>query len=250
VDDPTTGYKVRLVSVASFYDAATTSSLEQVIFKVTPQLSESRRVEYTPVTPIHMPGSIQIYKNTLSREFSLTAKLISRSSEEATQNMESMQLLRGWCMPYFGQSSTLTEEQRLYRTDQATARANQTDTRESQITPANTRAARGVELLGAPPDVLYLYAYASTEQRTPTSDRATYSGQRAINIHKVPVVITSLDFSFPDDVDYIPSLEINGISSPFPTRMEVRLSLAETHSPSEYQRFNLADFKTGRLVNF
>ena len=159
------GYRVRLIAVASFYGAANSSEMQQVIFKVTPTLTESRRVEYNPVSPVHLPGSIQIYKNTSSREFSLVAPLISRTPAEALENMINLQLLRGWCTPYFGQSSSLSQSQRDIR-------SNLKDSPD-QIAKLPV-VDRGVELLGAPPDVLYLYAYSSADQRSTTQDNTRY----------------------------------------------------------------------------
>jgi hypothetical protein len=187
-----------------------------------------------------MPGSIQVYKNTSSRDFNITATFVSKTPDQALENMNYLQLLRGWTTPYFGRSSTLSEAQRRFRADVK-------DSTESVATDPNVRAAdRGTELLGAPPDVLYLYGYASSDQRQ--TAEGGFQLQSAVNIHKVPVVMTSLDIAFPSDVDYIPSSDV--LPSPFPTKMEVSISLIETHSPSEYQQFSLADFKTGRLVNF
>lgn len=95
-----------------------------------------------------------------------------------------------------------------------------------------------VELLGAPPEVLYLYAYAGD---------ASIRSQSWVNIHRVPVVITNLSITYPDDVDYIPT---SLGPEPFPVRIEVSITLAETHSPMEYENFSLMDFKMGKLEYF
>lgn len=238
------GYKVRLVSVSSYYTAPGSDEFEQVVFANTPTLTERRSVEYTPVSPIHMPGSIQIYRNTSSREFGVQAKFISRTPDEALTNQQTIQLLRGWCEPYFGSSSTLTDSQVQYRREQSTDARRQADGTANQ----RDRIREGIELLGAPPDVLYLYAYSSNSQRADTTQAQTLSNQRGINLHKVPVVITALEIVFPEDVDYIPTSD--AVPSPFPVRLDVNIQLAETHSPAEYSRFSLSDFKKGRLVNF
>lgn len=236
------GYRVRLVSVASFLRATSASAFEQVIFKISPVLTESRRVEYSPVSPIHMPGSIQVYKNTPSRDFRIEATLISRTQEEALDNMKQLQLLRAWCMPYFGESTTLDNNQEVFRRQM----------RDSEFAARQPRdlasISSGVEILGAPPDVLYLYGYSSSNHRPGGSTSGNLSKAQAVNIHKVPVVLTGLSFSYPNDVDYLPTSDV--ITSPFPVKMMVGIDLAETHSPSEYQTFKLSDFKTGSLVNF
>jgi hypothetical protein len=237
-------FKMRLVSV--------TNNSEAVIFDVTPTLSESRRVEYTAVTPIHMPGSVQVYKSTGSRSFSLAAKLISRTPDEASTNKRRLQLMRAWQMPYFGSasgSSSLTAVQVSNREQlavlQRTGNGAPIDLRHAQVTGQNGSTTdmdisdQGFSLLGAPPSVLYLYAYSSAAE----NGRST----GIPNLNRIPVVIESFETSFPDDVDYIASSD-NQV--PFPVRIEVTLGLLETHSPTEYTRFSLDQFKSGTLINF
>lgn len=253
-------YKVRLISVASL---AGIGSYDEVVFNVTPRFSESREVEYTSLTPIHLPGGIQVYKNTRARTFSLTAHLVSRTMEEATVNMIYLQTLRGWTMPYFGNSSTTaaavdqrkaasdaqkSKEQDYYTTDRLERSLDANEQNKTALARQKS-GGTGVELLGAPPDVLYLYAYSSGVSSGTGQDRPNKFG---VNINKVPVVVTSLNITYPDDVDYIPTYS-NGDprkSEPFPVKMDVDISLTETHSPREYERFDLMKYKKGVLVNF
>lgn len=87
-------YKVKLVNQ---------NSDEKVIFKVSPELSENRTVNYTPLEPVQAPGQIFIYKNTSSRTFDLgDVKFISRTQEEAKKNLEDIQMIRSWTVPWFG----------------------------------------------------------------------------------------------------------------------------------------------------
>lgn len=201
------GYKVRLFAVRGFPS-------ERVIFEVSPTVSESRSVEYSPVSPVHMPGSIQVYKRTGSRSFSIGAKFVSRNIAQATQNMQYLQTLRGWTMPYFGLRTHLD----------ATLQNKDTG-----------------PMLGAPPDVLYLYAYSDASGANNDRDGAFQT-----NLKKIPVVITNLSFDYPEDVDYIPTAS----GDPFPVKMEVKIDLAETHSPKGYEEFSLSLFKQGKLVQF
>lgn len=227
-------YRVRLIPVSVLSSGADTSTirLSQVNFDATPAVSESRTVEYVSSSPVHMPGSVLMYKRTNGRTFSLTAHFISRNASDAAKNMQRLQLLRSWTMPYFGQTTT-----------NASPTEKQTQSRV---------AGSGYELRGAPPDVLYFYAYASS---TPDSS----SDLALTNLARIPVVLTSLDITYPDDVDYIPTsvsvLKPNGsISStdavPFPVKMDVGMTLMETHSPTEYQSFDLLKYKSGTLVGF
>lgn len=91
--------------------------------------------------------------------------------------------------------------------------------------------------IGSPPEVLYLYGYS--EDGVSKSDTVQ-------NIRRVPVVLTSVSFSYPNDVDYIPTLD--GV--PFPTVMTVTLELKETKSPHEIEQFSLADFRDGKLIGW
>jgi hypothetical protein len=251
--DSENNYKVRLIPIASLTYGGDPSSIResQVAFDVTPSFSETRTAEYTPVTPVHMPGAMQVYKHTNSRQFEITAHFISRNVQDAIKNMGYLQKLRGWLMPYFGATDTITDTQRQ-------ARANASYTQTNQNLQPQTEAERdagtrrriqseGVQLRGAPPDVLYLYAYSSG------ANDLRGIGPR-VNINRVPVVMTNLGITYPEDVDYIPVYDPEGSPSqttePFPRKMDVTISLVETHSPREYEKFDLMAYKLGNLVNF
>jgi len=224
-------FKVRLVPVSALRAGADVDSIrsKEVAFRVTPALTESRSVEYSTSSPVHMPGSIQVFKRSASRSFEITAPLISRNGRDALRNMRYLQLLRSWTLPYFGQTDT-------------------TGTSGTQ-----QRVSEDTQLRGAPPDVLYLYAYADQAA-------ALYQGGfNPINLSRIPVVLTSLSITYPEDVDYIPtSALIDGSTNqidtatavPFPIKLSVSISLLETHSPSEYERFDLNKYKTGTLQGF
>ena len=79
--------------------------------------------------------------------------------------------------------------------------------------------------LGAPPPVLKI------------------SGYGVKNISPIPVVLESYSTNWPNDVDYINTLE----GEPFPVIMDIELTLKESYSPAEYSRFNLAGYKSGIL---
>lgn len=249
IDGFDNSYRVKLISVASlrFSDP---SRLEQVVFDVTPIVSESRTVDYSGVTPIHMPGGIQIYKKTNSRTFEISAHLISRNRDDATENMYRLQTLRGWTMPYFGTGSdsasgvrsqqAASDEELTSRTDQTATSDNQSAGSGESLEVILKRLKAGVNLLGAPPDVLYFYAYSK-----PVTKRGS---DALVNLNRIPVVITNLSFDYPEDVDYMPTNF--GNKEPMPVKMDVRISLVETHSPVEYQEFSLADYKAGRLASF
>lgn len=248
-------YKVQLIPISSLRDGAYNDIYNsRVVFEVTPSFAESRTADYSAVTPAHMPGSIQMYRSTQSRTFSITAKLISRTSQEAQVNRRYLQILRGWLMPYFGATNTLSEQNKQARIelnqkiDNVQAAKQGVDQQTSTQLDA-LRKQIGVQLTGAPPDVLYLYAYSAS---------ANYgTGERLMgtsNVNRVPVVMSSLNITYPEDVDYIPVSETLTTTTqsvePFPVSINVDLTLLETHSPNEYERFDLNAYKAGKLANF
>jgi hypothetical protein len=215
-------------------------SRDLVVFDVVPDVSETRSVEYKSMNPVHSPGTIYAYSHTPSRVFAINnARLISRTPLEASKNMIKLQRLRSWTLPYFGSAS-------------------------------NGR-------LGLPPDVLSLYAFAAEPIRTvakttisnpdrpdigeSTNTSTSTSRGSQFNLHNIPVVLNNLQITYPSDVDYIPTaafreetlqgdfIEIPA-GEPFPTIMSVDLNLFETQSPSDFNRFNLDDYRRGRLKGF
>ena len=244
-------YRVRLIPIASlaYGEDVETIRNSQVAFDVTPAFSETRSAEYTPVTPVHMPGAVQVYKHTNSRQFEITAHFVSRNVSDAIKNMGYLQKLRGWLMPYFGSTNTLTDSQKEARSNRIRTNTEQVplsaEERDAEL--RNRIQSEGIQLRGAPPDVLYLYAYSTK------SNDLRGIGPR-VNINRVPVVMTNLSITYPEDVDYIPVYDpedapTNAVE-PFPRKMDVSISLVETHSPREYERFDLLAYKLGNLPNF
>lgn len=246
-------YKVRLIPIASLLYGGDPASIResQVAFDVTPTFSETRTADYAAVTPVHMPGAMQVYKHTNSRQFEITAHLISRNVADAIANMKRLQTLRGWLMPYFGGTDTLTKGNTEARKSKSYGiGGDQQSPLTSEERDAKVRErvqSEGVQLRGAPPDILYLYAYS-------TGANDLRGGGPVVNINRVPVVVTSLGIVYPEDVDYIPVHDPQTMpttkTEPFPKKLDVSLSLVETHSPREYERFDLLAYKLGNLVNF
>lgn len=182
----------------------------RVVFDVTPEITESRNVNYKAMDPVHAPGQIMVFTNTQSRTFSMSGiKLVSRTPQEAEINLRKLQQLRSWCMPRFGMNSSTADD-------------------------------LGEELLGLPPPVLFLTAYSRSGTNP---DSATL---RLENINNVPVVITSLTIPYPTDVDYINT----PAGVPVARIMTIDVQLTETHSPTEYDNFSLSQFRAGTLRNF
>ena len=84
--------------------------------------------------------------------------------------------------------------------------------------------------LGAPPPTLIL------------------KGFRGKLVGPVPVVITSLNWNWPKDVDYLPTNEfVNGNAIPFPAVMTISIQLVESFSTTQFNQFNLADYRNGDM---
>lgn len=218
---------------------------ESVIFESTPDIIETRNVNYSSMEPTHMPGQIYTYKGTSSRVYNVSnIRFISRTRGEAQRNLIWLHRLRGWCMPEFG---TQGGEQNLDAVvwpewDTANADAENTARKQSvdefdrsSILEDQKRATAnfGVNPLGTPPDILYFSAYSS-------------SNQVGAHINRVPVLIQQLSVPYPSDVDYITTA--GGV--PMPTIMSLDITLIETHAPTEFEQFNLGAFKQGLLGGF
>lgn len=216
----------------------------KVTFEVSPELVETRTVNYSSLDPVHMPGQIYVFKNTQARTFSVSgAKLISNTPQEAENTLSKLRLLRGWTMPRFGiNSSTATA---VVQSNQALLNsfANQNSSSLFNDLSLLQPASNG-EMLGAPPEVLYFSAYSNTMVSSGSvNGQAIASG----HIARVPVVIQSLTIPFPTDVDYIISATTK---TAIPLIMSVDVTLLESHSAQEYEQFSLDEYKAGILRGF
>lgn len=173
--------------------------IRSVVFKVMPEVYESRTVEYEAVAPPQNPGAFQKYKGTGSTQWTVNATLICRTIPEATENLRMLNTLRAWTMPFFGARTQVTN-------------------------PLKT---------GAPPPVLQ------------------FSGWRTGMISPIPTVITSLTWTFPQDVDYIPANALDGSGQliPFPTVLRVAIQLVESFSAEQFNGFDLQHMHTGDWEN-
>jgi hypothetical protein len=87
--------EVRLIS----RDGAAGNVQHGVRFFVTPELSESRTVLYDEMSDIRFPGGMLIYIGTQLRTYSITAKMISRTRQEADLTYTYTHILKSWTMP-------------------------------------------------------------------------------------------------------------------------------------------------------
>ena len=75
---------------------------EQIIFDVMPEIYETRSVEYESISPPQSPAAFQKYKGTASVQWTINATLVCRTQNEATNNLQTLNTLRAWTMPFFG----------------------------------------------------------------------------------------------------------------------------------------------------
>ena len=243
-----TRFKTRLLSVYAAVESPQARRYHTVIFDVTPDISVSRSTEYTQLNPIHLPGTIFVYKNTGHRTFTLTAKFVSRTPQEAENNLRYRQLLQSWQLPFFGLGSryyrgNAAARNAEYKQEQQN-RANLQGTDSASRVGGNSGGQTGDPFLGAPPEVLYFYAYA--DATNPDVDKRSFAGS-GVNLQRIPVVLSDFNFSLPVDVDYIPTLKDK---IPFPIVYTASITLLETHSPREFETFSLENYRRGRLEAF
>lgn len=74
-------------------------ALRTVIFEVSPTVSESRAANYVD-RAIPGPAGIIVYAKTENRRFTISARLVSRTLEEAKINYRNSNLLRSWLIPH------------------------------------------------------------------------------------------------------------------------------------------------------
>lgn len=77
----------------------------ELIFDVMPQIDESRQVDYDALQLVHHPGPIQKYRSTGARSWSIRGKLITRNRAEATKNLDIINMVRSWGMPFYGEGT-------------------------------------------------------------------------------------------------------------------------------------------------
>lgn len=135
-----------------------------VEFNVSPTIAESRGVSYASTDLLHHPGQMQVYRSTAARHWSIAGMFVSRTAEEAQRNLNYINLLRSWSMPYFGTGTEADEK-----------------TNQSHTSTGGVSGSR----FGAPPDTLMLSAYGETM------------------IGPVACVLTNSSWTWPNEVQYI-----------------------------------------------
>lgn len=171
------------------------SNGDHVVFRATPEVEESGSTIYQKEDAIRVASSFLIWLGSPSRNFNISAKLISRTVAEAEENYKFVSLLRAWRMPSNGAGTG---------------------------TLGNDKAA---------PETLRLWGY---------------DGDNKGHFLGIPVVVESLGLTFPEDTDYITT----SAGYQMPIVMPVSLTLVETHTASDIEKFNYGAYKQGVLVEW
>jgi hypothetical protein len=69
---------------------------------VTPELNETRTVNYQEISEMRQAGGILIYIGTQARTYQITARMVSRSQREADLTYKYTHLLKSWTVPRKG----------------------------------------------------------------------------------------------------------------------------------------------------
>lgn len=99
-EDNTSTLKVKITQNPKVGD-----SPNELVFKVMPRIEESGGAEYDPIVPLQHPGAIQKFRNSTPRTWTITGRLISRTMDEATENLAIMNMIRAWRMPFYGEGT-------------------------------------------------------------------------------------------------------------------------------------------------
>lgn len=227
---------------------------EFVVFEAMPDVTETRRANYTQQEPIHGPGGIMVYKNTPSRAFNFSnIRLVSRTSEEATTNMVYLHILKSWLLPQFGNNSAVAisaEAKRRAKEIEDSQKNEGTSVESGEAEDPNNIVQYLINRhpsLGQPPPVLFLSAFTNYVGDSTKPDALKTGAQT--NLFRIPVVMTDFTINYGSDSTMIPTLGDN--PQPMPTILNLDIQLTETHSPTEYtEKFSLIDYKLGRLEHF
>lgn len=178
-----------------------------VNFKVSPEISESKNALYLEVGDIRSSASIMVFLGSPSRNYSVNAKLVSRTADEAAENFAYMNLLKSWAMPHKGLA-------------------------QSAAAPVGNRAIGA----GDEPPVLHIYGYGEVF-------RAVQVVMKNINI-EYP---TDVDYISGNANVKLNANSTLRTDFSMPIIMTIGMTFQEIRSSDEMQEFKIDDYKAGTL---
>lgn len=227
--------------VPNTYKTQTTSSTNGADMKNLKPLSDDeirsmlnyRTQKLSAITGIN-PNQVRHYKVGTSVSEGEKAYLHSQGvTNQVTTTLDKLTMLEAKQLRVFNSTDKNIPSGAIVRLPGALPTAVSSDAKRAASKQNN------LKFLGAPPDVLYLTAYSDARDKGGELDRVT-------NIFRIPVVVTALTINYPNDVDYIPTIE----GQPFPIIMGLSVSLTESHSPREFEKFDLFQYREGTLPGF
>lgn len=99
-EDKTIQQRVKITQMPSV------GKIQEVTFLNMPTIQESRDAQYKNVDIAHHPGEILKYVNTGTRSWTIQTKLTSRNTAEATLNLNYINVIRSWLMPFYGNGAS------------------------------------------------------------------------------------------------------------------------------------------------
>lgn len=236
----------KYIKLSNYFGTQSTSNTaySSVVFFITPEMSESRSVSYIEIGDIRMPASLLIYMGSPSRSFTINAKFLARSQAEADVSFRNKSVLESWCVtnPTLGNALN------------AVTQVNNQITPQDQQSPGDT-ASTATQAGNGPLPYLSVPAKstATTQPFTQTTNLFAqsppvlslegYGGQ----FRRIPVVIRSLNISYPTDVDYVASSN----NTLVPILQDISITLSEARNIDAgygaMNSFNLSAFKQGTL---
>lgn len=135
--------------------------IQEVEFLNMPTIQETRDVQYKPADIAHHPGEILKYVNTGARSWTIAVKLTSRNISEATLNLNYINVIRSWMMPFYGTGNSDPNLQQYL----------------GAPPPILTLSAYGAQMIGPVPCVLtnYSWTFPNDCDYIPAGDPAEYS---------------------------------------------------------------------------
>ena len=239
----------KYIKLSTFFAPQSTSSsiYNSVTFFLTPEISESRSVTYVEISDILMPASILIYMGSPSRQFTLNAKFLARSKAEADIAFRNKSLLESWCVTgknlgtdnLANIAAKAGNQQAIANGKDITAPNDPTQAAPTQSAgPTNPPTKTAPATPQSFSSSMNIFA-----QSPPPLALEGYGGQ----FRKIPVVINSLNITYPADVDYIQTS--NG--QMVPILQDIAIGLKEAREISGFKGaisgFSLSAFKAGTL---
>ena len=117
--------------------------IQEVEFLNMPTIQEQRDANYKPADISHHPGEILKYVNTGSRSWTIQVKLTSRNVSEATTNLNYINVIRSWLMPFYGTGNSDPNLQQYL----------------GAPPPILTLTAYGAQMIGPVPCILLSYSW-------------------------------------------------------------------------------------------